>query len=235
VIVNSLQLETIKVGKGRKAKKETVLLLNFSGALNAKAAGNPNAYQIAPLMKVKGKGKRPGTKIGQSVPPASAVYNASNHSVTLTPRGKLNLAKPEELTIDAALVTDALGRPLDGKDDGQPGGNYVVTFSRSGVSTGAVISGRTSEQPATVQAAIDALLARGELDEFKRSVRPDQPRRVSDECANARCCRALTCVRFGCDLGPDADPNHRRPHDQVGHQPLGRGANPGSVSYRNSS
>ena len=134
--VTSLQVETIKVGKGKKAKKETVLVLQFSGALNAGAAGNANAYQLAQIIKVKatGKGKHrqpPRTKLGRPVAPASAVYNASNDSVTLTPRGKLNLAKPEELIINAALVTDTLGRPIDGNDDGQPGGNYVATFGRT--------------------------------------------------------------------------------------------------------
>jgi hypothetical protein len=37
-----------------------------------------------------------------------------NDSVTLTPQGKLNLAKPEELTMNAVLVTNAFGRPIDG-------------------------------------------------------------------------------------------------------------------------
>ena len=40
VTVTSAQVETIKVGKGKKAKKETVLVLDFSGALNAGAATN---------------------------------------------------------------------------------------------------------------------------------------------------------------------------------------------------
>ena len=47
VTVTRLVEETIKVGKGKKAKKETVLVLDFSGALNAGAADNANAYQLA--------------------------------------------------------------------------------------------------------------------------------------------------------------------------------------------
>jgi hypothetical protein len=173
-------VETIKVGKGKKAKTETVLVLGFSGALNAGAADDPNAYQLAPIIKVKARGKgkhrQPSRiKLGTAVAPASTVYNASNHSVTLTPRGKLNAAKPEELTINATLVTDALGRPIDGNDDGQPGGNYVATFSRGGVTIGGVAAVRTGNQPATIPAAIDAVLARGELAGLRHvdRVRPD--------------------------------------------------------------
>ena len=117
-------METIKVGKGKKAKKETVLVLEFSGALNAGAADNASAYELAPVIKVKasgkGKNRKPATtKLGAPVAPASAVYNASNNSVTLTPRGKLTASKPEELIVNGALVTDTLGREIDGNDDGQ--------------------------------------------------------------------------------------------------------------------
>ena len=109
-------MEKIKVGKGKKAKKETVLVLEFSGALNAGTADNANAYEFAPVIKVKatgkGKHKKPATtKLGKAVAPAKAVYTASNNQVTLTPRGTLNLTKPEELIVNAVLVTDALGRP----------------------------------------------------------------------------------------------------------------------------
>ena len=57
VTVEWLQMEKIKAGKGKKAKKETVLVLQFSGALNAAAADNANAYELAPVITVKAKGK----------------------------------------------------------------------------------------------------------------------------------------------------------------------------------
>jgi RHS repeat-associated protein len=135
VTVTSSQVETIKVGKGKKAKQQTVLVVGFSGDLSAAAADNTNAYQIAPIKKTKGKGRhgKPGTTIGRSIPPATAVYNASNETVTLTLRGKPNLANPEQLTVDGALVTDGLGRLIDGSDDGKPGSNYVAHFSKRGV------------------------------------------------------------------------------------------------------
>ena len=93
--VQSLQVETIKVGKGKKAKKETVLVLDFSGALNAGTADNANAYELAPIIKVKAKGKgknkQPATiKLGSARGAGlGCLQSARTTSVTLTPRGKL--------------------------------------------------------------------------------------------------------------------------------------------------
>ena len=84
--------------------------------------------------KGKGKHKQPATsRLGTLLTPASAVYSDSNYQVTLTPRGTLNLTKPEELIVNGALVTDTLGRPIDGNDDGQPGGDNIATISGSQV------------------------------------------------------------------------------------------------------
>ncbi len=134
----------------------------------------PAPTQLAPVIKVKAKGKGkhkqpPGTKLGTPVTPASAVYNASTNAVTLTPRGKFNPAKPEELIVDAALVTDMLGRPIDGNDDGQPGGDSIATISKSRVTAGGLPLARTQARLAAVPAAIDALLARDELAVVRRT------------------------------------------------------------------
>ncbi len=176
VTVDSLQVEKVKIGKGKKAKKETVLVLQFSGALNAAAADNAGAYDLATIIKVKamgkGKNRKPATtKLGTPVTPASAVYTSSNNQVTLTPRGTLNLTKPEELIVNGALLIDTLGREIDGADDGQPGGDYIATISGSRVTVGGLPLARTGEQPATISAAIDALLARGDLTGLTRSPR----------------------------------------------------------------
>ncbi len=183
VTVESAHVETIKIGKGRKAKKETVVVVDFSGALNAAAADNAGAYELASIIKVKaagkGKNRKPAaTKLGAPVALASAVYNPSNNSVTLTPRAQLTATKPEELMVSGSLLTDTLGREIDGNDDGQPGGDYIATISGTRVTAGGLPLVRTEEggrrteenrlartweQAATVPAAIDALLARGEL------------------------------------------------------------------------
>ena len=64
-------------------------------------------------------------------------------------------------------LTDALGRPIDGNDDGQHGGDYVATFSKSGVTIAAVESAHTSARTTTTAAAVDALLVRNELSGLK--------------------------------------------------------------------
>ncbi len=168
VTVESLQVEKVKVGKGKKAKRETVLVLRFSGALNAGAADNVGAYQLAPVITVKAKGrgkhKKPATtKLGTPVTPASAVYSASSNQVTLTPRGTLNLRKPEELIVSGALLTDTLGREIDGSGNGQAGSEYIATLSGGRAAVGGLPLARTQQQSAFVAAAIDDLLARGEL------------------------------------------------------------------------
>ena len=106
---------TINVGTGTKAKKETVLVLQFSGSLNAGTADNAGAYELASVIKVKasgkGKNRKPATiKLGSPVPVASAIYNGSNEQVTLAPRTKLTASKPEELIVNGTLITDTLGR-----------------------------------------------------------------------------------------------------------------------------
>jgi RHS repeat-associated protein len=174
VTVESVKVETIKVGKGKKAKKETVLVVQLSGAVNAGAADNASAYQFAAVTKVpakgKGKNRKPATiKLGARMPPASAVYSPSNNTVTLTPRGKLTATKPEELIVNGSFLTDTLGREIDGNDDGQPGGDYIATISGSRATAGGVSLVRTQQQPSTVADVIDHLLARGEL---TRSGRP---------------------------------------------------------------
>jgi hypothetical protein len=166
----------MKVGRGKKAKKETVIVLQFSGALNATAADNASAYDLAPVITVKasgkGKNRKPAkTKRGAPVPVASAVYTSSNNQVMLTPHGALTASKPEELIVNGTLLTDTLGREIDGNDDGQPGGDLIATIRGSGVTEGGLPLARTSEQSATLPAAIDALLAGDELAAMTRPLR----------------------------------------------------------------
>ena len=55
VTVEWLQTEKVKAGKGKKAKNDTVLVLQFSGALAA--ADNANAYELRRLSRSKPRGK----------------------------------------------------------------------------------------------------------------------------------------------------------------------------------
>ena len=166
VIVTSLQLPTIKVktgtGKKAKTKTETVVQLHLSGGLNG--AGNLADYKL-----LSGQTKRGVTTFKTVVPLASAVYNSTALTVTLIPKGKLNLSKPEQLRITAALLTDAYGRPLDGNYDGQPGGNFVATFKNRGITFAQVKSAARIE--ALSASAVDAVFA-GSLENRRSSSIP---------------------------------------------------------------
>jgi hypothetical protein len=153
-----------------------VLVVDFSGALNAASADNASAYEIAPIIKVKasgkGKNRKPATtKLGAPVHMASAVY--SNDQVMLTPRGKLTASEPEELIVNGSLVTDTLGREIDGAGDGQAGSDYIATITGTRVVTGGIPLARTQQQTATVTDAVDRLLGSGKL------ARPRRPARIS--------------------------------------------------------
>ncbi len=154
VTVTSFQPTTVSVtvGKGHRAKmkKETALVIQFSGALAG--TGNHGAYKL-----LSGQTKRGVTTFKTVVPLASVVYNSTALTVTLIPAGKLNLSKPEQLRITAALLTDAYGRPLDGNYDGQPGGNFVGTFKNRGITFAQVKSASRIE--ALSASAVDAVFA----------------------------------------------------------------------------
>jgi hypothetical protein len=83
--------------------------------------------------------------------------------VSLLPAIKPDLSQGDRIQIIAADLTDAYGRPIDGNDDGLPGGNYVALLTKKGVTTSAVAA------PATMAAkAVDVLLDRGELEGLSR-------------------------------------------------------------------
>jgi hypothetical protein len=154
VTLTSVRVATVKIGSGRKAKKVTGLMLQFSGALDPAQARNLAAYQL-----LAGKVKKSHTTFTKPVPLSTAIYDASAHTVTLLPRSKLNLAQPEQLRITGSMLTDSFGRSLDGNHDGQPGGDAVVVVSKSSVRIAdraqAVASPRLSV------AAVDHLLSAG--------------------------------------------------------------------------
>ena len=114
---------------GQEGQEPTELLLQFSGGLNAGAAQNLGIYHLLQATRHK-KG---GAKCDKPVALASVSYNSSTDTVTLLARSKLNLAQPEELRITASQLPDVYGRPLDGNDDGQPGGDFVALLTKSGV------------------------------------------------------------------------------------------------------
>jgi hypothetical protein len=153
VRVTSLTLPTIHVatGKGRKArsKSETVIRLSFSGSLGG--AGNGAAYQL-----LSGRTRKRVTSFNKVVPLSSAVYDP----VTLIPARKLKLAQPEQLRVDAALLTGAFGDPIAGGQD------FVATFSNRGV-TMARARGDSSHSSLAAP-AVDVRLGSGSLAPARR-------------------------------------------------------------------
>ena len=139
-----------------KKKKVTVIVLQFSGALNASDAQNRLLYGLAPETDTK----KHVIKLGKAVAPATAIYNASANTVTLTPKKALVLNPPEQLTINSSGLLDSLGRALDGNDDGLPGGKFIATLSKQGITT-ARVGGEPSSRLAAP--AVDHLLDQGAL------------------------------------------------------------------------
>ena len=119
--ITSLQPATIKVGKGKRAKKEPALELQFSGPVNG--AGSLGLYTLE-----LGKTKKHITTYSTRVPLTSAAYDYPGtppNTVTLFLKKKPTLSASEQLTVTAGSITDSYGRSL--------GQNIVITFSKKGV------------------------------------------------------------------------------------------------------
>ncbi len=109
--------------------------------------------------------------MGSPVKVASAVYTASNNEVTLTPRIKLSGSKPEELIVSGTLLTDTLGRQIDGANDGVAGSEYIAAVTGSKVTTGGIALVRVQPTARDIASAVDQLLARSDFDGLPYSPR----------------------------------------------------------------
>ena len=145
VTLMSIRGAKVRLGTGRKAKKATVVVLQFSGALNPSTAQNVADYSL-----LAGTIKKKVLGFNKSVPMASATYDPSAQTVTLLPQGKRKLPKYEQLTIRSGLLTDSLGRPIDG------GHTVVVTVGKSGQ---VISQAATSAAPTPSATMVDALFA----------------------------------------------------------------------------
>ena len=126
--MSSVALQTVPAGRHRST---TALVVRFDEALDANAARSLGAYTLTTLPQGK-------THRSKLITLAQSSYDPLTHTVTLTPRKKLPAGTTLQLRIHAAALTDALGRPLDGNRDGQPGGDFVATVSKGGVSLSSV-------------------------------------------------------------------------------------------------
>jgi hypothetical protein len=114
-----------------KSHKVTQILVTFSGAVIVAEADCTATYRLA---SAGGKGSFTARN-AKLIKLCSVVFAAATDTVTLTRRAPFALSKPVQLIINGTLpagLQDALGRLIDGDRDGQPGGNTVVGFRRSG-------------------------------------------------------------------------------------------------------
>jgi hypothetical protein len=123
VTVQGVRWQTLRMAHRKPAQ---VLVVSFSAALDPTAAQDLGAYHLLPVSGNSKSARRGNTPISF----AAITYDASAHAITLTPRGKLP-TQALQLSIDAALVLDPQGRPIDGNRDGQPGGTFVAILRRS--------------------------------------------------------------------------------------------------------
>ncbi len=142
--VQNVTIQKIKTGKHTTSQ---VIALQFSAALNASDAQNLGVYSLVTVAKSKKQKSKP-------VALASASYNATTFTVTLVPRKALVLSSPIELTINAAGLLDALGRPLNN------GTNVVAVLSKSGVTLNAPTMIRADVRLALDSSAVDAVIER---------------------------------------------------------------------------
>jgi hypothetical protein len=154
VTVSSLKTGPVTIGTGKKAKKTTGIVILFSGALNPAPARSLAAFHL-----LSGKVKKHDTIYSKNVPLSEAIYDPSAHTISLVPKGKLNMAQPEQLKITASLLTDSLGRPIDGNHDGQPGGDFVATLKGKTVTIAATCVARATSVSQRAVEAIDRVLS----------------------------------------------------------------------------
>jgi hypothetical protein len=97
----------------------TVLVLNFNDGLDPTSAQDMNNYKIV-------------GPAGNTVAIASVSFDPKANSVTIRPKGRINIHHPYHLTVvgtGATGVRDTEGRLLDGTKSGRPGSNYSGTLT----------------------------------------------------------------------------------------------------------
>ena len=133
------------------------ITVDFSGPVNAAEAQNTGIYRLA----TPGKHGSFTARNAGIIKLRSAVYNAANDSVTLTPRKPFALTKPIQLVVDGlppSGLQDSEGRLIDGGHTGQPGSNAVAVLRGRGVTLSAVALARVDGAPAAQATAAAVLM-----------------------------------------------------------------------------
>ncbi len=153
-----------KVGNGKRAKtkSQTALEIQFSGLVAG--TGDLAAYQLSSVTTKKVKKTVVTSYKPIRLNSVVAASNPMTSMVSLLPSIKPYLSQSDRIQIIAADLTDAYGRPIDGNDDGVPGGNYVAIVTKNGETTSAVAA-----LAIMAAKAVDVLLDRGELEGLSRN------------------------------------------------------------------
>jgi hypothetical protein len=167
VIVTSVEWSSIRVttGKGKHAKTKSEPALHVTFSAPVYGVSDLGAYELSSVTTKKMKKKTVTSLKPVRLSSVVAASSPSTTSVELVPAGRFKVGPKYELEIVGADLHDALGRALDGNDDGEPRGNFVAMFGRSGVRF-ALPGARLSSallSPAAVDAVLEtAQLGRGE-------------------------------------------------------------------------
>ncbi len=76
---------------------------------------------------------------------------------------RLQIAKPEELIVNGALLTDTLDRETNRTGEGQDGTEDLATITGNRVTVGGIALARSEGQTAKVEDVVDYLLRRGDV------------------------------------------------------------------------
>jgi hypothetical protein len=142
---HSVRWQTEKLSKRKSVK---VLVVNYSGALNAGDAQDLAAYHLV----TPGKNKQFGSKGARTVKLTSATYNAGVDAVALTTSGTVP-NPPLQLQINPALVLDAEGRPISG--------DVALTLGKGGITVSSDAQPRDASEVSAE--GFDALLLLDQL------------------------------------------------------------------------
>ena len=159
-----------------KKHKVTEVDVYFSGPVNASEADTLATYRLA----TPGKKGSYTAKNAAVIKLKSARYTASSNEVVLIPKIAFALTKPVQVLVYGTgpnALEDSEGRVIDGDHNGTPGGNAIAIITKGGVTYDAAALARSAAlTPARATAVVDALLARGDLNGLRDTVRVDRAR-----------------------------------------------------------
>ncbi|WP_422931794.1 Ig domain-containing protein [Singulisphaera sp. PoT] len=103
---------------------KSYLVVTYDREMDSTSAGWTGNYTLRNL----GRDGIAGTRDDRIIPLVTATYASANHSVTLAPRGRLQLGNHRYQLVISSSVMSATGVRLDGNGSGVPGTSYTRTF-----------------------------------------------------------------------------------------------------------